>query len=218
MVKEKSEIRECNIHGITVFHNFSDGKSRRWRCGKCASSAVTKRRREVKKMAVEYKGGCCSICGYGKSVWAIDFHHTDPTKKDFSIGKSGATRSWEKTKLELDKCIAVCRNCHAELHEKEELEKQMSLGKDILAEKPITRLSAVEKVCKECEHIFKTFEKNQVYCSNKCNGKAKRVVKNRPSKEELSELINNNSWVFIGRKYGVTDNAIKKWARSYKLI
>ena len=107
-----------------IFHNFAAGKEgRRWRCQKCSSEAVTKRRKKMKQMAVEYKGGCCSICGYDKSVWAIDFHHTDPSKKDFAFSKQGITRSWEKAKVELDKCIAVCRNCHAELHEQEELEK-----------------------------------------------------------------------------------------------
>jgi predicted HNH restriction endonuclease len=47
----------------------------------------------------------------------LDFHHVDSTKKEFGIGNSGYTRSWEKVKKELDKCILVCANCHREIHE-----------------------------------------------------------------------------------------------------
>jgi predicted DNA-binding protein YlxM (UPF0122 family) len=78
--------------------------------------AVSKRRRKIKQMAVEYKGGKCVKCGYNKYIGALEFHHLDPTVKDFTISNSGHCRSWEKVKDELDKCILVCSNCHAEIH------------------------------------------------------------------------------------------------------
>lgn len=80
--------------------------------------AVAKRRREMRKMAIEYGGGKCQKCGYKKCVGALTFHHLDPSKKDFSLSANGITRSWEKTKAELDKCIFLCMNCHAEEHSK----------------------------------------------------------------------------------------------------
>ena len=67
-------------------------------------------------MAIEYKGGKCLICGYNRCNEALEFHHIDSHKKDFGISKDGYTRSWEKVKLELDKCICVCANCHREIH------------------------------------------------------------------------------------------------------
>lgn len=79
--------------------------------------AVIKRRKKVRDMALEYKGGSCIICGYKKSKRALSFHHVDPTKKDFGISYRGFTRSWEKTKNELDKCILLCMNCHMEIHD-----------------------------------------------------------------------------------------------------
>jgi len=45
-----------------------------------------------------------------------------------------------------------------------------------------------------------------------------RKVKNRPTKEELNKLLNNNSYVKIGEIYGVSDNAIRKWAKTYNII
>ena len=67
-------------------------------------------------MAVEYRGGKCCLCGYSKYYGALEFHHIDDGSKDFGLGSQGLTRSWEKTKKELDKCILVCSNCHKELH------------------------------------------------------------------------------------------------------
>lgn len=62
-----------------------------------------------------YKGGKCIVCGYNKSIRALQFHHLDPTQKDFGI--SGTTKSFEKLKPELDKCVLLCANCHGEVHE-----------------------------------------------------------------------------------------------------
>jgi hypothetical protein len=76
--------------------------------------AVAKRRRKIKLMAIEYKGGKCQICGYDKYPGALDLHHISG-KKDFGIGDKGYTRSWERIKQELDKCILVCANCHREI-------------------------------------------------------------------------------------------------------
>jgi len=78
--------------------------------------AVKKRRNKLKEMAIEYKGGSCEKCGYNRCPRALEFHHLDPTQKDFGIGYKGYTRSWEKVKEELDKCIMVCANCHREIH------------------------------------------------------------------------------------------------------
>lgn len=72
-------------------------------------------RQKIKEKAVEYKGGKCSNCGYNKCIWAFEFHHLDPSEKDFGISKY-STLSWNRIKVELDKCIMLCANCHRELH------------------------------------------------------------------------------------------------------
>ena len=78
--------------------------------------SVSDRRKKVKRMAVEYKGGECEVCGYNKCVDAFDFHHKDPKEKEFSISSGGRTRAWKKIKVELDKCVLLCSNCHRETH------------------------------------------------------------------------------------------------------
>lgn len=109
------EIRNCKKHGETEFVFYE--KQNRWRCLKCQSEATQRRRDKVKEDAIEYKGGKCCICGYSKCIGALEFHHLDPEQKDFGIAAKGYTRSWEKVKEELDKCIIVCANCHREIHD-----------------------------------------------------------------------------------------------------
>ena len=81
--------------------------------------AVAKRRRKVKLLSVQYKGGKCQICGYDKCTAGFSFHHTDPSKKEYTISQIRFTTFDERTKQELDKCILLCRNCHAEEHYKQ---------------------------------------------------------------------------------------------------
>lgn len=109
----ETKIRICKIHGETEFVLDSAGK---WRCKKCRVDAVQRKREKLKKDAIEYKGGKCQICGYDKCDSALEFHHLDPSQKDFGIGTKGYTRAWSKVKEELDKCILVCSNCHREIH------------------------------------------------------------------------------------------------------
>lgn len=103
----------CDKHGKTQFVKRSDNGVR---CKKCAVDAVVKRRKKVKQLAVDYKGGKCSKCDYKKCIDALEFHHIDPKEKDFNISRKGHCTNWERIKLELDKCILVCANCHREIH------------------------------------------------------------------------------------------------------
>jgi len=52
------------------------------------------------------------------------------------------------------------------------------------------------------------------YCSQECAHKDRRTVK-RPSKEKLVKMIEETSYVAVGKKFGVSDNAIRKWLKNY---
>lgn len=80
------------------------------------SNRITILRRAMKKEAVKRKGGKCEICGYNKNIAALQFHHLDPSIKEFGLAQNGIIKSWEDYWQEAQKCILVCANCHAEIH------------------------------------------------------------------------------------------------------
>lgn len=99
-------------------------------CKSCMNAAYTKSRQKNKQryldvanqrknnivdMIWKYKEDHgCIVCGES-SASCIDFHHTDPTTKDFEIS-SMRYHSWENVLTEIKKCVTVCRNCHAKIH------------------------------------------------------------------------------------------------------
>jgi len=77
---------------------------------------VIRRRKEIRLKAIECLGGKCMKCGYNKYPEVLEFHHKDPSQKDFNVSKKGHCRSWERVKQEIGKCDLLCANCHRELH------------------------------------------------------------------------------------------------------
>lgn len=78
--------------------------------------AVAKRRRTIRSDALALLGGKCVLCGYNKCEDALHFHHRNPQTKSFGLSQAGLTRSWSRVKKELEKCVLICANCHAEIH------------------------------------------------------------------------------------------------------
>lgn len=83
-------------------------------CKMCNKDNKARMRELVKRQCLEYKGGAkCALCGYSKFIGALDFHHLDPTQKEFGFAK--LTKFNGRVKKELDKCIVLCANCHREV-------------------------------------------------------------------------------------------------------
>ena len=97
-------------------------------------NCVKVHRHKTKEELVKYKGGKCEICGYDKCLGALDFHHLDPSQKDFTISNSNIYKNLDKLKEEVDKCILVCANCHREIHYNyaQELEKGLVVESKVL--------------------------------------------------------------------------------------
>lgn len=68
-----------------------------------------------------------------------------------------------------------------------------------------------------CLDCGKRITKNAIRCNN-CNNKYKKKI-NRPplSREELKQLIKTTPFTTIGKIYGVSDNAVRKWCDKYNL-
>lgn len=174
-------------------------------CKECVYSLQKQRWLDRKKKAVELMGGKCCKCGYDKNCAALDFHHLDPTKKVHDW-KTLRLRSWKQIVDELKKCIMLCKNCHAELHWPES--SYEGVDNSFLN----IKIKATGK-CPLCnEEVFGT-----TYCSSTCASASKRKVE-RPKIDELKALLDQKSFCAIARDYGVSDNAVRKWAKTYGLI
>lgn len=97
----------------------------------------------------------------------------------------------------LENLRIVCPNCNA--------------GLDTFAGKNNIKKINLEKICK-CGN---SKDKKSDLC-NKCNGLRTRKVE-RPPYKELRIDVKLNGYSAVGRKYGVSDNAIKKWLLNYNL-
>lgn len=88
------------------------------------------------------------------------------------------------------------------------------------------RLENLRFLCPNCNATLEThckgllaFKKNELKIKNKKRKYVPRYdsrkVKNRPTKEELDNMLLTLSYTAIGKKYGVSDVAIRKWEISY---
>lgn len=94
-----------------------------------------------------------------------------------------------------------------------EIQQQFVGGQESLA-KYRDRVAAERAPNKNhCLNCGKKIDPQATRCAS-CAGLLSRKVE-RPTKEQLEKDISTINWCAIGRKYGVTDNAVRKWARSY---
>ena len=75
---------------------------------------MTRRKQLIKEFLVEKAGGCCTVCGYDRSIINLGFHHVDPDEKSFALSMN-TTKSLAAYLEEIEKCVLVCANCHGEI-------------------------------------------------------------------------------------------------------
>jgi len=153
----------------------------------------------------------CQKCGYNEDKRMLDIHHYDHNHKN---------NKYENLRV-------LCVWCHIKHHRlkkeynlpviisSDEMEKEIKLYINekikINTEKILKKSrKLLIKICLTCQKDFKTKDKEQKYCSQKCSSISKRKV-NRPSKEQLLKEIKETNYCAVGRKYGVSDNSIRKW-------
>ena len=183
---------------------------------------VKKSRNNRKQMLLDYMGAKCIVCSYNKCNSALDFHHLDPRKKEFSISQI-INKSVDIQLKEVRKCVVLCATCHREHHagmldlkglkqdfHPEILEKYGYSGDVVIYKK-----ARVKRRC-FCGNNFECKEKNQKYCSMTCARIGSRKVV-RPTKKNLKMLIWKYPMIKLSQMLGVSDKAISKWCDYYGL-
>ena len=109
----------------------------------------------------------------------------------------------------LENLRIVCPNCAATL--------ETHCGRNVVHEH-------VELDCERCGKRFLRRRPEQRFCSRECGTRyprrpgprpgARKV--DRPPYDVLLREITDTNYVAVGRKYGVSDNAIRKWLRAYE--
>ncbi len=103
----------------------------------------------------------------------------------------------------LENLRLVCPNCNATL--------DTHCGRN--------RRKRADRPCELCGTSFAPRYDNQRFCSRRCgvrhNASRTRRVQ-RPPYEQLVREIEATSYVAVGRRYGVSDNAIRKWVLAYR--
>lgn len=197
-----------------------------------------KGRYQLKKEFINSFKDECKKCGDIRT-WVLDFHHKDPSEKDFTVAALKKTNK-DVIKQEIDKCIVLCANCHREFHYlnsyyninldqylnndydlskmdiqlKNQAQKERCLN-GILNKNNKDNNCDKEKQQKYCIDCGKPISSEAIRCKE-CYNKHRQFCE-RPSREELKDLIRNNTMVSIGKKFGVSDNAIRKWCKAVNL-
>ena len=178
-----------------------------------SSSNSVKRWRIRKKIKLmEYKGNKCSICGYDKIEYlsAFDFHHLDPSTKEFSIAGGGICKNIGALIKEVDKCILVCTRCHAEIHDKQQWENRKKILDVKIKPKMIKKIK-----CSFCKKEFTQNRKEQKFCCKECGRLGIRKTQ-RPDISILKKEIKEIGYKEMMKKYNIGRGTVYRWLKEKK--
>lgn len=168
-------------------------------------------RRRVKLRLIEAFGGACGICGYSRCVSNLAFHHLDPAQKEFQVG-AFQSKSWDSLVTEVRKCVLLCHNCHGEVHAGIIDPGQCRRFDDAYANR-LVRGRRTKGKCAACGGPLKTGNK---FCSQRC-AHIDQERAERPTRQDLHLLLSENTWEAAAYRFGVSSNAVRKWAIHYGL-
>jgi len=175
------------------------------------------RRRKADLKSV-FHSKCC-LCGFSEVQEALEFHHVVPEEKEFAIcGSQNQTKALLLQLEEMKKTILVCSNCHRGIHAGiyQVPDNWEDFYDNEIAQNLINKLEEVKShKIYYCQNCGKEICKGSKLCEA-CSHLSQRVCE-RPSREELKELIRKKPFTQIAAQYGVTDNAIRKWCDNENL-
>lgn len=187
-------------------------------CKKCQLYSDMLKRRETAKFVDDIKLniGKCQECEKEvteETLCCFDFDHLDQGKKSLEISRLRGSRNIDRefVKEEIKKCQLLCCNCH-----KKKTCKQLNYKqRDKEGLKQFDHIQyKKEKEISICPKCNKNEKEKRADCCVKCYKISIRTV-DRPSFDTLEDEVAKNGWLKTGRKYGVSDNTIRKWVRWY---
>jgi hypothetical protein len=113
----------------------------------------------------------------------------------------------------IENLLVLEKSQHTKLHE------WLDRGAPFTEKEGVDRVNSVEskanEFCKVCNSTLQ--RKQSMYCSVTCRAKDAQRTE-RPTKEQLERLLEDHSYLALGRMFSVSDNAVRKWAKKYDLL
>ena len=141
---------------------------------------------------IDLRGGKCEKCDYKKNLAAFDFHHKDPSTKEFKLDSRNLSNfTMEKILVEFEKCEVLCSNCHRELHNEDSgIDEVRKYLEQFELESSLEIRTINKPVCCDCQEEIN-------YGSSRCKAcdyKLRRKVI-RPNLEILANEVKEKSRV-----------------------
>lgn len=165
---------------------------------------------------IRLKGGKCEMCGYKKNIAALDFHHVNPSEKEFQLDfRHLSNNSMEKILKEAEKCILLCANCHREIHyPKMETKQVHEFVENIEKQRNSVSLKLKTTKCKHCGKEF-PYSRGRIYCCEQC--KKDEMYKGYPSFEEIKAKYKElKSWEKVAKYFNVTRRILRRIRKDNK--
>lgn len=169
-----------------------------------------KRAIKRKILLIEQRGGSCENCEYNKNLSALEFHHIEPKNKKFELNiRSLSNKNLNIIIEESKKCILICSNCHREEHHPS---LNIQNIKEMISENDrlefLQKKEAGKPRCVDCNIEINYTHKRCVKCNN-----ISKQTKERPSKEEIQNLINNIGITKAAQQLNIARTTLKKWLK-----
>jgi len=104
---------------------------RRNECKECNNKYKKQQRKNSLDLIAALTGLECSWCGFSHNSTApFDWHHLDPTTKEYEISKMVGNTTFDKIQTEIDKCVFLCKHCHYIEHERLRKERDNEFTKN----------------------------------------------------------------------------------------
>ncbi len=190
-----------------------------------STAEITKlKKRLVVQIMNEYKRtkGCC-FCGQNVSC-CLDFHHKDPSIKEYNVSRLISSKSIKKIVEEVKKCLLVCANCHRQIHDG----LLDTKDKDTCSDLTLDMFDSVQSSAKDHKNNvakkLATKEKFRCSCGKVIDRESIRCVKCHaehnssdkwPSNEELQAMLLEKPAAQIAKELDIADTAIVKRCRKY---
>lgn len=133
---------------------------RRHTCNTCRNQQSRrqqiKQKHAFKQQAIILKGGKCADCNGVFDADCFDFHHRDPSTKEFNWGRY-AKSTWNTVLKNIKDCDLLCCNCHKVRHWREKHGDAITYAQpamNVLPPKPTAHLSDVTRQCVRCREIL----------------------------------------------------------------